>query len=694
MAVLPDDDVGEVRSRVAIEELIRDYNVALLPSGAKRFRALCPFHREKTPSFYVDVEKQFYHCFGCKEGGDIFTFVEKMDHVGFPEALEILARKAGVALRRRGGPKEPGDGKLALFDALSMAEEFYHRILLEDSRGAPARKYLEGRRIQPEMWKRFRLGYSPPEWDALLKLGAARRLAPELLERVGLLRQREGGSGYYDYFRGRLMFPICDVQRRVIGFGGRALSDEDTPKYLNTPKTPLFEKGQVLYGLPQARAAIHREGRIAIMEGYTDAIMAHQEGLDHAVASLGTAFTAENARRLRRLFAGSAPGGRAPGSASGSTVARVELIFDGDASGQNASERSLDLLVAEELDVRVYTVQNGKDPCDALLELGGAEFRRRVEAESVDIFEFKWKRTVGAARQRGEGPAGVARALDEVVALLEKVPNSVTRKLQVKRLAERIGLDEAVVESRLGVFPPRSPRGDGGVFPDQSGAFPPRPPRGGGGVFPLRGGGGELPLQEGVSADAAGSGQGPVLEEILLECLIAEPELARRRYDQVGPGRWPFGEPPAGESREPLPAASGLRPIASALERQLAGGAVDAGALLASLRDEEARAALVRILARLEQGRARSGSAPFDREETWKSCLRDLERKSLERREKALERAKAQARERGDTEGLEALRREQLDVLRRLKGPTLMNANRTPPEARRLRGESEKGNAW
>ena len=404
MPIVSETCKEEIRGRVTLEEIVRDYNIQLTPSG-KRLKGLCPFHAEKTPSFHIDPEKQFYYCFGCQAAGDIFRFVQAMHQVDFPQALEILARRAGIDLVYEGGRSAGSQRKtlLDMYDALQAASGLYHRFLLEDRAAAPARDYLKKRRIEPAQWEKFGLGYAPAERDWLVRRAERLGATPELLERVGLARTREGG-GVIDYFRGRLLFPIADFQGRTVGFGGRTLGD-DVPKYLNTPRTPLFDKSQVLYGLPQAKTGIKREGRIGIVEGYTDVIMAHQSGLDFFVASLGTAFTAENARKLGRL---------AP---------RALLIFDGDDAGQRASERSLHLLVAENLDVRIHTVREGKDPCDAILALGGEEFRRRFDTESVDIFEFKWQRTAGA--DGAAVPALKAKALDEFLELLALVPNVV-----------------------------------------------------------------------------------------------------------------------------------------------------------------------------------------------------------------------------------------------------------------------------
>ena len=443
MGLVSESCKEQIRARVPLEELLREYNVALTPVG-KRLRALCPFHAEKTASFYVDVERQTYHCFGCQEHGDVFKFLQKTHQVDFPQSLELLARRAGVTLDNEpsGSRRDSRQSLLRFYDALDLAREFYQDFLREDPAARPAREYLLRRGIERASWDRFHLGYSPPEWDALCAAAARRGVAAEVLEAAGLARRREHSPGHYDYFRGRVMFPVEDPQGRTIGFGARTLGD-DVPKYLNSPKTPVFDKSQVLYSLPQARTGIQKAGMIAIVEGYTDAIVAHQAGLDFFVASLGTAFTRENARRLGRL---------AP---------RVLLIFDGDAAGQKATERSLDLLVAESVDVRIYTVTDGKDPCDAILALGPEEFRRRIQAEAVGIFEFKWRRTVEAPETKGAGAAIRARALDEFLDLLAKVPNVVARKLIVREFSERIGVPEEDIATRMRELSRRSQRSFG-----------------------------------------------------------------------------------------------------------------------------------------------------------------------------------------------------------------------------------------
>lgn len=624
MPIVSETCKEEIRGRVTLEEVVRDYNIQLTPSG-KRLKGLCPFHAEKTPSFHIDPEKQFYYCFGCQAAGDVFRFVQAMHQVDFPQALEILARRAGIELVYEGGRQAGSERKtvLDMYDALQAASGLYHRFLLEDRAAAPARDYLKKRRIDPAQWERFGLGYAPPERDWLVRRAERLGATPEILERVGLARTREGG-GIVDYFRGRLLFPIADVQGRVIGFGGRTLGD-DVPKYLNTPRTPLFDKSQVLYGLPQAKTGIKREGRIGIVEGYTDVIMAHQNGLDFFVASLGTAFTAENARKLGRL---------AP---------RALLIFDGDDAGQRASERSLHLLVAENLDVRIHTVRDGKDPCDAILALGGEEFRKRFDSESVDIFEFKWQRTAGAGGSAAV-PALKAKALDEFLELLALVPNVVLRKLYVRTYSERIGVSERDIEARLnevvrsrggrGTAARRSPAGFSGEDSPSSKTSP------GGSV-------------EGDETQEAARIR--ALEEVTLECLFALGHRAREIWSRVPSG---------------LFAAQPLRSIGQAVARHIEelgddfpGGRL-ASELLGEIEDSEAARLIAGVLGRIEDV---EGEPARDYEEVWSHLERDFGRFAKGKRVREIERLMAEEKTRGRAEELFALRREYLEALREQK---------------------------
>ncbi|HVR75460.1 MAG TPA: DNA primase, partial [Planctomycetota bacterium] len=553
MGIVSESTKQQIRDRVPLVDLVREYQVALVPSG-RRLKGLCPFHAEKTPSFHVDPERQYYHCFGCQAGGDVFSFVKGVHHVDYPEAVELLARRAGVEVEYEGGSK--GDGRkgrsvVELYDVLEHARDFYHRFLLEDPDAEPARGYLTRRGIAPALWKRFHLGFSPPGWDGLLGAATRKGFSPDALERAGLARKNEARGSFYDYFRGRVMFPIADPQGRVIGFGARTLGD-DTPKYLNTPRTPVFEKSQVLYGLSLARQGIHREGRIGIVEGYTDVIMAHQAGLDFIVGSLGTAFTQENARRLSRLSP------------------RAVLVFDGDDAGQKASERSLDLLVSESLDVRIYTVESGMDPCDAILAAGGEEFRRRLDADSVGIFEFKWRRTMEAEGVRQSGAALRAMAMDEFLALLSRVANPVARKLHIREFAERIGIREEDIALRLGQLAGRS------------------------GGEPLRAGSPARARGDAPEGESDDSPRMTELERVVFDSVLALPGKAAVLWARIPEGFF------QGEAS---------RTLAGCIKRELERGELSPARLAQEVEHPGARRVLFEALARIEDALCGDGVA-------------------------------------------------------------------------------------
>ncbi len=619
---------------------MRDYGVHLVQSGRK-FKALCPFHQEKTPSFWIDPDKQLYYCYGCQAGGDLFRFVMEVERVEFPEAVEMLARRAGVVIEYTAADRARSDRRQVLFDVLEGATAYYHRVLMEDSRGEIAREYLRGRGIREDMWKHFRLGYSLPEWDGLLRqlqreasraggaqdeVEAARRAALEAAERVGLARRSDAGGRaggrIYDYFRGRLMFPIDDAQGRTIGFGARTLGD-DEPKYLNTPATPLFDKSQVLYGLSRAKAGIRRDGRLAVVEGYTDAIVAHQEGLDWFVASLGTAFTADNARSLRRL---------AP---------RISMLFDGDAAGQGASERSLDLLVGEELEVDVYSVTAGKDPCDAIQALGADAFRQSMESEAVGIFEFKWRRTVGAAEAAGASPQARAQAVDEFLRLVKGVPNDVARRYVLRDYLERLeryGVREKDIDQRLAQL-----RND-------------RPPP----SAPERASDSGPPAPADASEEREMTAADRELVVAVLRCLVGQPEQAAEVWAAV---------PKA------LFAGRTGRALSDSMDAQLAAGGFSGVQLAHDVADSDANRIVIPLLDEAGDSDDDSGSRDIEWEAMWRICRRDLRRWETrqlpadeirrQRRQKLEEAARAEAA--GDKEQARALRLESHLLLKESK---------------------------
>jgi len=400
-----------------------------LKKRGKSYWALCPFHKEKTPSFSIDPERGFYHCFGCKEGGNVFSFLQKMEGLTFREALEKLAREAGIDLSQYRGAAAPSAGEFSrLRQALELAASFYQKCL-EKARGSQrAREYIDKRSFTPESVERWRLGYAPTGWDNFLKCALGRDFKPEVLVKAGLVRARQGAPGHYDWFRNRLIFPIGDATGRPIAFGARALDPEDEPKYLNSPEGPLFSKGRCFFGLSQAKAALRSADKAVILEGYTDVIMAHQAGVNEAVAVLGTALTEEHARRIGRL------------------CGEVILVFDPDEAGQKSAARSVEVLLNEGLQVRVAQLPSGLDPCDYIVERGGEAFRRELDG-SLDFFEFRLK----VARESHDISTvqGRAAAFEEVADFAVALRDPVRREMVVRQVADELRVRPQAVWRRL-----------------------------------------------------------------------------------------------------------------------------------------------------------------------------------------------------------------------------------------------------
>ena len=424
-----------------------------LTRKGKTYWALCPFHKEKTPSFSIDPENGLYYCFGCKEGGNVFTFLEKVEGLGFAEALRKLAGEAGVDLNRYDTePAAPAGEMGRLRQVNDLATSFYEKCLQKARGSETARDYLKDRGFTDETIERWRLGYAPDGWENFLKCAAGRRFAPELVEKAGLALPRQGASGHYDRFRNRLMFPIADGTGRTIAFGARALKPEDEPKYLNSPETPLFSKGHCFFGLSQARAAVRSSRTAVILEGYTDVLMAHQAGVENTLAVLGTALTQDHARTLQRL------------------CERVVLVFDADEAGQKSAARSIETLLNEELDIRVADLPAGQDPCEFVREHGGEAFRKRLE-ESRRFFEFR----LHLAR-RGEDdqtPQAKMRVFAEVAELALLVNDPARRDMIVRWLAHELGMRENTawtwVDRRRRRRPRRAGEGPGPAEPQQQG---------------------------------------------------------------------------------------------------------------------------------------------------------------------------------------------------------------------------------
>jgi len=412
---IPDETIQAIRDRISIVEVISSY-VTLRKAGRNHL-GLCPFHNEKTPSFTVNEERGLFHCFGCGAGGTVFTFVMRVERQEFPEAVATLARRAGVTLpeRRETGPGAQHRERLLAVNNLAAA---FFRHVLQRPEGEGARRYLAQRGVSPEIAERFGLGFAPGSGAALVRLLANKKLDAGSAVELGLVGRSADGR-LYDRFRGRLMFPIRHSDGRVIGFGGRVL-DGDGPKYLNSPESPLFHKGEGLYGVFEARQAIREADRVVLVEGYLDALALVQAGIAHAVATLGTALTVAQLRLLRRFSA------------------NVIAFFDGDAAGQKAAERAFAICAEAGVWALGAFLPTGFDP-DSFVRQKGVDATRELLADATPLADFYLDR-VDPGRQAPVPER--ARAAAEVARVLARVKDPFEYDLLVRQAAERLGVGE------------------------------------------------------------------------------------------------------------------------------------------------------------------------------------------------------------------------------------------------------------
>lgn len=385
-----------VLSAVDIVQLIAQ-SVKLTRRG-KDYVGLCPFHQEKTPSFYVIPSKQYFHCFGCKAAGNAIDFVIKRDRVEFKEALELLARQAGVDLPRSEGQKRSVGERQALLEACSTAAGLFDKWLQHPQVGSAARAYLEQRGFTVESIRRFNIGFAPDAWDSLAA-AMLRKFPQALLLQAGLLKARDSGGGAYDVFRNRLMFPIRDETGRTIAFGGRIMPGPEadkTAKYLNSPETPLFQKGRAVFGLDLAKQRVIETRTVAIVEGYTDVVMAHQYGATNVVSILGTAMTEGHVALLRRF------------------ADRIVLLFDADAAGDAAVSRTVELFLTQPIEIGIGTIPHGLDPDEFLLKHGTGAFHDLLD-RAVDALTYKWEQL----RRQFASAGGLTGQQKAVAAYLE-----------------------------------------------------------------------------------------------------------------------------------------------------------------------------------------------------------------------------------------------------------------------------------
>ena len=427
---IPQDVIEEVRSKADIVEVISEY-IPLKKSG-RNFKALCPFHNEKTSSFMVSPAKQIFHCFGCGAGGNVFNFVMMHEHLSFSEAIKKIAAKVGVKLPETTKKNTAAD---SLFNKLLRANElamlFFHRQLMESTKeAASTRAYLKSRGFDRNAAENFKLGFASAKWQSLFEHLLKEGISDKVMVQAGLISPRQGG-GYCDKFRNRLIFPIFNSYDKVVGFGARVLEKGQMPKYLNSSDTLVFSKGKNLYGLNVAKKYILDKDRVIIVEGYTDCIRAHENGFNETVATLGTALTIEQTRSLKRY------------------TKNFILIYDADEAGELAALRNLDVLLPEEVMPKIAVLPKGTDPDDYLKNSGADSFNGIIE-NAKNIFDYKLqllfkKHNVSSAE-------GKVKISQEFLPTLAAVTNAVLKSTYIKKLAEALGVAEIDILLELRKF--------------------------------------------------------------------------------------------------------------------------------------------------------------------------------------------------------------------------------------------------
>ncbi len=420
---IPDEILQKIQDALDIVDVISDY-VKLNKTG-RNFKALCPFHTEKTPSFIVSPDKQIYHCFGCGEGGNMFSFIMKYLNVKFPEAAEILADKAGIKI-----PKESNNKKSSKTDKFyqinKLVAQYYFSQL---QKSEYAIKYIKRRGLGKDIVSKFNIGYAKDEWDQVLKFIKKKKISPDLLEKTGLVLSKES-AGYYDRFRNRIMFPIFDISSRVLAFGGRALNDNSTAKYINSPETEIYSKRKHLYGLNFAKPYIREQDEIIVVEGYIDVLSLYQHGIKNVVSNLGTALTKEHISKIKRF------------------TDNVLVVYDSDEAGKLASLRNLDLLIEEDMKVKLICLPSGKDPDDYIREFKKDSFLNLVK-NAKDLLDYKlevldYKSKESNIREKKE-------VIEDILMTIGKVSDEILRNEYLNRLSDfaATGIKEEVLRRQL-----------------------------------------------------------------------------------------------------------------------------------------------------------------------------------------------------------------------------------------------------
>lgn len=426
-----DDFIDRLRSESDIIRIISEY-VPLKKKG-KNYWGCCPFHHEKTPSFSVAPEKGFFYCFGCQAGGNVFNFLMRIENISFFDAVKKLANKLNIPLPEKEKSSEEilRERELAgLYRANELARDFFNACLSKTAYGKPAREYLTSRGISDSIIEQFKLGFAPPAWDKLALALTSRGITSEILVKAGLVSTRTSGDGLYDRFRNRVMFPICDARGRVIGFGGRVL-DDSQPKYLNSPETVLFNKRQILFSFDQAYKFIKDSGQAIVVEGYLDAITAHSAGFKNVVASLGTAFTADQVKLLDRH------------------AKEILFAYDSDAAGQNATMRALATVRERGVSVRVISIPDGKDP-DEFIRRHGSQAFSEIVSKASTLLDYQITQALESIDYATlEGKVAVVA---KVIPVLASADNAVEINAHITNLSQVLNINEDAIRSEFSKF--------------------------------------------------------------------------------------------------------------------------------------------------------------------------------------------------------------------------------------------------
>lgn len=410
--------VREIKGRLSITGLVENY--VSLKRGGRGFVGLCPFHDDKNPSFHVNDDIGVFHCFGCGAGGDIIGFVMRYNNLSFKEAVSELASKAEIKIESRPVPTERNLGRELSFKANALACEYYHKMLTQHAEGKGAKNYLEKRGFSDGIIKEFRLGYAPQGWDKLDNFLRRKKFPLEIAEKNGLVIKRSNKEGHYDRFRNRIIFPIVDVDSKVVGFGGRVINGEDSPKYINSPESEIYHKRSVFFGLDRSKDFIRRAEKAIIVEGYMDYLSLYAAGIRNAVATLGTSLTKEHSLLLRRY------------------ADRVAVVFDGDESGKDASIRVLEVFLKAGISPSIVVLPQGHDPDSFITRSGAEEFLRLVD-NATPLMDYFIERSLASLKA---GTLTRNRAIQGIIGMIGIMRDSIEKSHYIKKTAELFGLRE------------------------------------------------------------------------------------------------------------------------------------------------------------------------------------------------------------------------------------------------------------